>query len=234
MRFEIEVWDWPLRAFHWMLVLAVGAAFITGELGGSAMEWHGRIGLFILGLLVFRLSWGFLGNEYARFASFFPTPARLGAYLQGGWQGHGHNPLGALSVFALLTLLAFQVGTGLFANDDIAFQGPLNAIVSESLGSKLTAWHHLVFNGLVGLIGLHLAAIVFHARIKNDNLLRPMITGKKALGNIPDAPISGFSLRRLFISVALAALSIWGVAGQPVSEPSAASQMSPEAAIPAW
>ena len=77
MKTRIRIWDLPTRLFHWLLVLAMVAAVITGELGGGLMDWHGRIGLGIVGLLAFRLAWGVLGSTYARFAQFFPTPARI-------------------------------------------------------------------------------------------------------------------------------------------------------------
>ena len=121
---RVRVWDLPTRAFHWSLVAAVTVATVTGTLGGRWMEWHSRAGLLIVGLLSFRLAWGFVGFEHARFASFAPTPTRLRAYLMGQWRGVGHNPLGALSVFALLGILALQAATGLFSNDDIAINGP--------------------------------------------------------------------------------------------------------------
>ena len=77
---SIRVWDLPLRLFHWLLAGLVVAAYVTVELGGNWMEWHGRIGLAILGLLIFRLAWGVAGSTHARFSGFFPTPGRLGAY----------------------------------------------------------------------------------------------------------------------------------------------------------
>lgn len=111
-------------SFHWLLVAALLGAVITGQLGGGLIEWHGRFGLAIVGLVAFRLVWGIAGSTYARFAHFFPTPARVKAYLAGQWRGEGHNPLGALSVFGLILLLTAQVLSGLFANDDITFTGP--------------------------------------------------------------------------------------------------------------
>ncbi|MFP5394108.1 MAG: cytochrome b/b6 domain-containing protein [Gammaproteobacteria bacterium] len=121
----ILVWDLPTRLFHWLLVAAVTVAIVTGELGGDWMAVHGKAGLAIVGLVSFRLVWGLVGSTHARFLSFIPTPGRVRSYLTGRWEGHGHNPVGALSVFALLAALGVQAGTGLFANDDIAFTGPL-------------------------------------------------------------------------------------------------------------
>ena len=95
---RIRLWDLPTRLFHWLLVLAVIAAVVSGQLGGNLIEVHGKIGLAIVGLIAFRLVWGFAGSTYARFAQFFPTPARIKVYLKGEWRGLGHNPLGGLSV----------------------------------------------------------------------------------------------------------------------------------------
>lgn len=174
---RIRLWDLPLRLFHWSLVATVLGAISTGLIGGGWMVWHGRLGLAVIGLLAFRLVWGFVGSTHARFAAFFPTPGKIAAYLRGQWQGVGHNPLGALSVFALLGLLSLQAASGLLANDDIAFNGPLYPLIDKVLSDAATGWHRLVVNALYLLLALHVAAIAFYARIKHQNLVRPMITG---------------------------------------------------------
>lgn len=212
MTVKVKVWDWPLRLFHWALVLAVAAAIVSGEIAGSLADWHGRFGLLVLGLLVFRLAWGFFGSTHARFRTFFPTPAAIVAYLRGSWQGVGHNPLGALSVFALLGILAAQVGTGLFANDDIAFEGPLFHLVDKSLSDRLTGLHARIFWGLAALIGLHLASIVFYARIKKHNLVLPMITGNKRVPKRLAASIKSFSLAGMLAAAFLSGAVVWTVA----------------------
>ena len=172
------LWDLPLRVFHWSLVGAVTTAVVTGELGGAWMPWHGRAGLAIVGLLVFRHRLGRrrLGDVALRAASRRRRRALL-AYLRGRWRGVGHNPLGALSVFALLALLSAQVATGLFGNDDIAFAGPLNHLVGRRAGSRATGWHRLLADGLFVLLALHLLAVAFHVIVKRHRLIRPMITG---------------------------------------------------------
>ena len=177
---KVLVWDLPTRLFHWLLLALVVAAFITAKTGGGAMVWHGRCGLAILGLLIFRLVWGFNGATYARFSQFLPTPAKLRDYFAGRWRNLGHNPLGALSVFALLAVLAAQATSGLFANDDIAYTGYLGKLVSYDLSSRLTSFHHLLENVLLLFVALHVAAIVFYVRIKKHNLVIPMITGRDA------------------------------------------------------
>ena len=176
---RIKLWDLPTRIFHWSLVILVAAAIVTAKIGGNAMDWHGRIGLTILGLIAFRIAWGVVGSTYARFANFFPKPSSILAYLRGQWHGIGHNPLGAFSVLGLLALIALQVGTGLFANDDIAFNGPLFSLIGKELSDRLTSIHRLSSNGLIALIVLHLVAIMFYAYVKKNNLVMPMITGWK-------------------------------------------------------
>lgn len=176
---RIKLWDLPTRIFHWSLVILVAAAIVTAKIGGNAMEWHGRIGLTILGLIAFRIAWGVVGSTYARFANFFPKPSSILAYLRGQWHGIGHNPLGAFSVLGLLALIALQVGTGLFANDDIAFNGPLFSLIGKELSDRLTSIHRLSSNGLIALIVLHLVAIMFYAYVKKNNLVMPMIMGWK-------------------------------------------------------
>jgi cytochrome b len=213
MTAKVKVWDLPLRLFHWTLVLAVTAAIITGKIGGEWADWHGSAGLAVLWLVVFRVMWGFVGTTHARFANFFPTPGRTIAYLKGTWQGIGHNPLGALSVLALLTLIAAQVGTGLLANDDIAFEGPLAQFVDRSFSNEMTGWHVRIFYGLATLIGLHIASILFYAWVKKHNLVWPMFTGWARLPGAlaDDVTITSNALGRCAVVVGLSGLAVWGV-----------------------
>lgn len=176
---RIPVWDLPVRVFHWLLVAGIVFAVVSGKIGGNLIEWHGRAGLFILGLVTFRLVWGFVGSRTARFSSFVRGPAAIRAYLRGTWVGIGHNPLGALSVLALLATVALQAGTGLFANDDIAFQGPLADLVGKDGSDFLSHAHHLLVKGLYGLVALHVGAVIFYLRIKRQDILRPMLSGWK-------------------------------------------------------
>ena len=244
---RIVLWDLPLRVFHWSLMAAVTAAIVTGELGGAWMPWHGRAGLLIVGLLVFRVVWGVLGSATSRFTHFAPSPGRLLAYLRGRWRGVGHNPLGALSVFALLGLLFAQVATGLFGNDDIAFAGPLNHLVDDSAGARLTGWHRLLADGLFVLLALHLAAIAFHVLVKRHRLIRPMVTGRldvDADRALP-RPVRGFGRFGLLSGVAIAAAAVLAIAGTgegtasvvPATAAAAApvaQQPLPASSAPAW
>jgi len=202
---RIKLWDLPTRLFHWLLVVLIIAAVITAKIGGNAMDWHGRIGLAILGLIAFRLTWGFVGSYHARFANFWPWPASVRAYLRGNWRGVGHNPLGAMSVMALLALVTMQVATGLFSNDDIAFNGPLFKLISKELSDQLTGIHKLSINVLLALIALHLIAIAFYAFAKNENLVKPMITGWKDLASEEDREETSVGVNRA-IAIVLALL----------------------------
>lgn len=220
------LWDLPVRLFHWLLVAAVATAIATGFIGGPAMPIHGMAGLAVLGLLTFRLVWGFVGGTYARFASFVRGPAAIRAYLQGTWHGAGHNPLGALSVLALLTAMAVQVGTGLFANDDIAFNAPLYTLVSKETSDALTGWHIRSIWALLGLVALHLAAIAYYVRVRKDNLLKPMLTGWKE-GEGVSSRGGGFPV--FVLACAIAGLAVWTASGafNPPPPP-------PPVETPAW
>ena len=176
---SLPLWDFPLRLFHWSLVIAVLVAIVSAKVGGEWMALHGKAGLSILGLLSFRLVWGLIGTRYARFANFFPTVSNIRLYLQGRWQRRGHNPLGAVSVLLLLTILLLQAVGGLFTDDEISFTGPLAHLLDAEVAVKLTGWHHQLSNALIAFLLLHVLAIVFYHVFKKKNLVTPMITGQE-------------------------------------------------------
>lgn len=244
---RVRLWDLPTRLFHWSLVASVSTALVTGYLGGNLMSLHGQAGLAILGLLAFRIIWGFVGSQPSRFASFAPTPERIRRYLRGQWHGLGHNPLGALSVFAMLGLLAAQVGTGLFATDDIAFTGPLQALVNDELSLRLTGIHHQLATGLLAVLGLHVAAILFYVKVKKENLVKPMVTGWKELPVPHAAHVAGDAAihasartRRWAFALALllgigSAVAVEGIGEKEASNNAPApAPASAKPATPAW
>lgn len=182
----VPVWDLPVRLFHWLLVLLVVVLFVTGKLGGNWLEWHRRAGISVLGLVTFRILWGFVGNHHARFATFARGPMAVLEYAKSVKRKNspryaGHNPLGALSVVAMVIALLVQAVLGLFSNDDLMLEGPYASLVSKATSDLLTKLHKLNADLLLILIGLHLAAIAFAYFYKKENLLKPMITGKKKL-----------------------------------------------------
>lgn len=181
---KVRIWDLPTRLFHWSLVGLFGAMWYTGETGGDLLQYHIWCGYGVATLVMFRLFWGVLGSETARFRHFVKGPAAILAYLKGELPEHrvpGHNPLGALMVLLLLVLLAVQVGTGLFAADvdSYAFDGPLMHLIDADLAERLTAVHKLLFNGLLAAVGLHLSAIVFYRLVKKQDLVSAMLSGYK-------------------------------------------------------
>ena len=146
------------------------------------MELHALAGYCILTLIIFRIGWGLIGSYHARFKNFVPGPQVLRAYLfEGAKVGLGHNPLGALSVLALIFSIGLQAMTGLFANDDISFEGPLAKYVSSGTVEFLTSIHHLNEIILIILIALHLCAIVYYQQFKGESLVKPMLTGDKEI-----------------------------------------------------
>jgi len=173
---RLRVWDLPTRLFHWALAISIVGSIVTIKTGHT--QWHFRFGYAILTLLLFRLVWGFVGPRYARFSSFPPRLTAAWRYLTGrGEPTVGHSPLGALSVYALLAACAFQAVSGLFANDGILWDGPLRKWISGSTSDAITGLHLANRFVLIGLIALHLAAILWYRLGKRQNLITPMFTG---------------------------------------------------------
>ena len=175
------VWDWPVRAFHWLLVLSVAGAWATHYAGIEWFGWHRRLGYVSLVLVAFRIAWGFAGTRHARFASFVRGPRAIAAYVRSGSKPEavGHNPIGALSVVAFLLVLSVQAVTGLFANDEIANAGPFFGWVSQETSNRLTAVHHFNSNVLLALIVLHVVAVAWHDVVQRRGLVRAMLDGRK-------------------------------------------------------
>lgn len=216
---RILVWDGALRLFHWLTAFMVLAMWWTAENG--VMDWHKRLGILLLGLLTFRLVWGVFGSRTARFSSWQIGPGAIAAYLKGLRSGQhrptfGHNPVGTLSVIAMLLALCTQVGTGLFSVDvDGLESGPLAALVSFEAGRLAAEVHEISFNVLLALVALHIAAIATYLVFFKDNLVRPMVTGRRAQADFEaegeGLANSKLSWPHLAISVAVAAGAMWAV-----------------------
>jgi len=176
---DVRVWDPLLRLTHWSFPLLIPALWWTAE--NSKWALHKQLGLVLLGLLAFRILWGFLGPETARFAQFVKGPRAVFAYLREGADkaSIGHSPLGGWSTLALLGALLLQVSLGLFAGDPFdGATGPLNALVGVATADTLTELHETWFWAIAGLVALHLAAITFYA-VRGDDLLSPMVGGAR-------------------------------------------------------
>jgi len=209
------VWDLPVRVAHWLLVLAVAGSWLTHYAGPAWFAWHRRCGLAVLLIVVFRIVWGFVGTHHARFAAFVRGPRAIAAWLRAGSpRAAGHNPLGALSVVAMLALLLAQAITGLFANDEIASAGPFYGWVSHELSNRLSRFHRANETSLLVLIALHLAAVGWYAIVRRWRIVRAMITGRAENAETAgEAAHAGATpARALAIAGALAAalaLALW-------------------------
>lgn len=181
----VKLWDPLLRGFHWLLAVFVVAAWGLGQFGPLVMTLHFWCGYMIIALLAFRLVWGFVGPPSARFASFLRGPKETLAYIRtlparepSHWRGH--NPLGALSVVAMIAALVAQVATGLVSDpEDFINTGPFASSVSGATATKAVGWHHLGGTVILILVLLHLAVILFYRFWKREDLVKPMVTGWK-------------------------------------------------------
>src|SRR5688572_1496479 len=208
---RVKVWDLPTRLVHWLIVVLVGVSWWTAETG--RLEWHRWSGYALAGVLAFRIFWGFFGSSTARFRAFVRGPGAVVAYLRGTVAPQpGHNPLGALSVVALLLLLVAQIGLGLFAIDvDGIESGPLSHLVSFEGGRAAADWHDGVFEVLQWLVALHVVAVFFYLFVKKQNLIGAMLSGKRAFAEPGAAPVVSASRVRFVVGVVLAALIAWAV-----------------------
>ena len=211
------IWDGWTRLFHWSLVLLVAAAWWTAE--NDEMDWHLRIGMAVFVLLVFRLVWGLIGSSTARFSSFLRGPGAVLLYLRGQYPAHvGHNPLGALSVVALLGAVALVVALGLLGVDEDGISpGPLSHWVSEYLAGQAVELHeHEAFDLLLALIVLHVAAILFYALFKRQNLLGPMVGGRGVVPEGATAMSAAPAWRAAIAFLVAFGLGWWVWAGAPL------------------
>ncbi len=182
---RVRVWDPALRIFHWTLATLVIATWLLGKFGPNIMTLHFWLGYAIIGLLVFRLIWGVIGPETARFTSFVRGPSAIAGYARemgrrepSNWRGH--TPVGALSVIGMLVVLIVQVSTGLISDpEDFVNVGPLADQVSRATAKGAVAWHHRGATVILLFVLLHVGVILFYRVWKNEDLVRPMITGWK-------------------------------------------------------
>ena len=209
----MRLWDLPTRLVHWAIAALVATSWATAELG--KMDLHRYSGYAVLTLLVFRLFWGFAGGSTARFASFVKGPGATLAYARTLFsrapsQSPGHNPLGALSVLALLATMIAQVSFGLFAVDTDGLEsGPLSQYVDFDTGRVFAGLHETTFNILLALIGLHLAAVAWYLVYKRENLVRAMVSGRRPLQG---EPLRAAPAWRALVGLAVAAAVAWFVA----------------------
>lgn len=214
----VAVWDRAVRLTHWAVVALFALMWWTGKTG--RMDLHKLAGYALLALVLFRLIWGVVGSSTARFSSFVRGPVAVARYAAGLVTGRvrtvviGHNPMGGWSVVALLTGLTLSLATGLFAEDTDGLEsGPLASRASYAVTSAAATWHGRLFDALLVLAGLHLAAIVFYAVVKRDDLVSPMLRGVRS-APAGAAPMRPAGAGRLLVSAAVAvAVAAWIAVG---------------------
>lgn len=214
---KVKLWDAPVRIVHWSFVLLIPALWRTWK--ADRMPLHETLGYILLALLLFRLFWGFAGSGPARFASFVKGPRGVVAYLTGKRREPvlGHNPLGGWSVVALLGLTTVEVVLGLFTQDvDGLESGPLTHFVSYDRAEAARHWHGLAFDALVVLVCIHVAAILFYLMVKRDDLVGPMVTGRKRVDREAAPPRFAPPWRLALGAAGAAALAYWVSRGLPL------------------
>lgn len=205
---KITVWDLPTRIFHWSLALSFAGAFITAEADGWGGV-HVMLGYTLLGLLVFRLLWGFVGSRYARFSSFVTGPAKIKAYLASLLarqpQHHvGHNPAGALAIFAMLGLGLLISLSGLAA---------VNELGGAAWSHSLEEWHEGAANVMLAVVVIHIAGVLLSSLLHRENLVGAMLSGNKR-GKTEDGIGSRYRLVGAALLLAIiAAWAAWGWSG---------------------
>lgn len=211
----LPLWDLPTRLFHWSLPVLLAALWYTGQ-DLSTLGWHMQLGYALLTLVLFRIAWGFLGSRSARFSSFVTGPGTVARYAGDLARGRmhrafGHNPLGGWSVLLMLGLLLVQAVTGLFADDEIFTRGPLAGLVSGDTRAWLTGVHHANFNLILALVAVHVVAVILHGVLKGDDLVRPMITGRKPVPADSGVEAVRFAgIVRALVALALCGALVWG------------------------
>ena len=210
------IWDLPTRVFHWSMVILVPGCWAAAEF--DRLDVHEWLGYTVLVLVVTRVVWGVIGSRHSRFSDFLAGPRAAMAYLGGGGsRTPGHNPLGGWSVVIMLLLLLLQAVTGLFNSDEVLFDGPFYHALDSDWTDRLGAWHELLFNVLLGWIGLHILSVAYYQKWRGQDLLGPMWRGGTALRRGDAAPAPGW-LALLVVAV-LCGLLWWAVslAPQPTS-----------------
>jgi cytochrome b len=219
MKNKILIWDLPVRLFHWLLVASIGYTWYSVEIMEN-MNHHFIAGYCVLTLVLFRIVWGFIGTYYAKFTTFIFPPSEIIAYFKGlsgkaGKSYLGHNPVGGLSVFAMLFIILIQVSTGLFSTDDYYF-GPLYGLVSDATAATITEIHHFNFDIITILVALHILAIVFYRIVKKERLVSAMFTGEKQVSEESKKSITHSKLILAAIIISVCAAGVYLLANSSV------------------
>ena len=217
---KVKLWDFPVRLFHWALVVAIVTAWWTNR--QVMIDIHAIAGYSVLALVIFRIIWGFVGSSNARFADFLTGPRHVIGYLGKLPKGStseltypGHNPAGGWMVLVMILLVGVQAVSGLFASEDtfLFFDGPLVAYVSSDFASTMNWIHHTNINLIYAAVGLHVFAALFYLVVKRENLIRAIVIGTR---RVPAELAGRFANIRFaspvlgFVILIVCALVVWG------------------------
>lgn len=211
-----KVWDLPIRICHWGFVVIIVFQYLSTQILDenwlpNAMQWHFYAGYTCIGLIVFRLCWGVLGTYYAKFSQFIVKPSIAVSYLT---KRHtfsefvGHNPAGAYSIIALLSLMLTQAISGLFISDEIFSDGPYYGVLSNFGQDIANFLHHNVYILLFGFIALHILTIIFYKMKYKEPLTKAMITGRKVVTSKQE-PAGSFPWLGFVVSLLITALALY-------------------------
>ena len=209
---RLAVWDPLVRFGHWSLVIAFAVAYLSGEEEGETSELHEWASYIVGGIVAWRVVWGLIGPQHARFGDFVTGPIESLRYVVNLMNGRakryvGDSPAGGAMVVALLLSLALTVVTGLVAEqgEGKASLGQgragivAQAFADEEKGARagqrgegnesaIGEAHAALANITHALIVLHILGVALASFAHRENLVRAMITGeKRADGNTSDA-----------------------------------------------
>jgi cytochrome b len=175
-----QVWDLSLRIWHWLFAAAVSFSLATGLSGNlKLIDWHLRSGYTVVALLTFRLCWGLFGTKFARFAAYRTTPAAILRHFKGAPSTEVHTAPGVVMAWSVWLTCLVQASCGLFTSDDIFTEGPLARYASDAQIDTASFVHARAYWLLIGLISMHLTAILWYGLVRRDPLARSMFTGRK-------------------------------------------------------
>lgn len=210
---KVKVWDGFIRGFHWLLVIALGVLYISGEEGW--LELHFVTGYVLLALMLARLIWGVIGSETARLSKLINHPTKVVNALKGKEDRVGHNAAGSLMVMLFFVLILLQLVTGLFTTDDILVDGPLVQYVSYDLVELAGSIHHSNIDFIIAAIALHILAIIAY-RFKGKNLIKTLLTGTAESSLQQPKMKAGWIAYIIFTLLAAVLIFLWGM--EPLSQ----------------
>ena len=187
---KILIWDVPTRVFHWLLVGSFAGAYYTAD-SERYRDIHVMLGYILLGLIAFRVCWGFLGTHYAQFRSFLFKPSEIIAYVMSLAQRNakpylGHNPAGSVAIWLLVLLGVVSSVTGVMALEDIG-------------GDLVVEWHDWVSEGMLVIVALHVLGVLVSSVMHRENLVRAMVVGYKS-----GMPEQGIQYAYTWLGIAMA------------------------------